>query len=182
LALALGNYTYRFSGMSTASAEARALSKDEVLSKYSQMRQDEAKKRAKIQELSTQAAEFRMVIDTLKPIDPDRRCYHQTGAVLCERTVKEVLPVLESNHDGLVKLLSHLEGEFSKFNQERLDFQVCTSYPFRFVSRPCCRDSDVPLILLQRTYGIQVVPQGLLNQRAMMQQSGVAGGKAVGIL
>lgn len=149
--------------MSTASAEARALSKDEVLSKYSQMRQDEAKKRAKIQELSTQAAEFRMVIDTLKPIDPDRRCYHQTGAVLCERTVKEVLPVLESNHDGLVKLLSHLEGEFSKFNQERLDFQ--------------------------RTYGIQVVPQGLLNQRAMMQQSGggaggsgVAGGKAVGIL
>ena len=36
-----------------------------------------------------------MVIETLKPVDPDRRCYHQIGGVLAERTVKEVLPVLE---------------------------------------------------------------------------------------
>lgn len=110
------------------------------------MRQDEQTKRSKIQELLAQEAEFRcvhcacsrslklpvtspyplrsMVIETLKPVDPDRRCYHQIGGVLAERTVKEVLPVLEVNRDGLAKLLGTLEAEFSKTVQERQDFQV----------------------------------------------------------
>lgn len=109
---------------SAASGTPQPLSKDEVVAKYQRMRQDEQTKRAKIQELMSQEAEFRVVIETLKPVDPDRRCYHQIGGVLAERTVKEVLPVLEVNRDGLAKLLTTLEAEFAKTVQERSDFQV----------------------------------------------------------
>ena len=35
-----------------------------------------------------------MVIDALKDVDPDRRCFRMVGGVLAERTVKDVLPAL----------------------------------------------------------------------------------------
>lgn len=136
-------------------ANPQLLSKDEVIARYQRMRQDEQTKRSKIQELLAQEAEFRMVIETLKPVDPDRRCYHQIGGVLAERTVKEVLPVLEVNRDGLAKLLGTLEAEFSKTVQERTDFQ--------------------------RLHGIQMVPQSLLQQaQRVVQGAGGAEGGAAG--
>ena len=124
---------------SAASGTPQPLSKDEVVAKYQRMRQDEQAKRAKIQELMSQEAEFRVVIETLKPVDPDRRCYHQIGGVLAERTVKEVLPVLEVNRDGLAKLLSTLEAEFAKTVQERSDFQVSK---YAYLSGPSCASTS----------------------------------------
>lgn len=41
----------------------------------------------------------RIVIDTLKEVDGDRKCFNMIGGVLCERTVKEVLPILISNQE-----------------------------------------------------------------------------------
>lgn len=38
-----------------------------------------------------------LVIETLREVDVTRRCYRMVGGVLVERTVKEVLPALESN-------------------------------------------------------------------------------------
>ncbi len=40
---------------------------------------------------------FSLVIDTLKDVDPSRKCFRLVGGVLVERTVKEVLPALENN-------------------------------------------------------------------------------------
>lgn len=40
-----------------------------------------------------------LVIDTLKDVDPSRKCFRLVGGVLVERTVKEVLPALESNKE-----------------------------------------------------------------------------------
>lgn len=40
-----------------------------------------------------------LVIDTLKEVGETRRCYRMVGGVLVERTVKEVLPALESNKE-----------------------------------------------------------------------------------
>lgn len=40
-----------------------------------------------------------LVIDTLKEVDEARKCYRMVGGVLVERTVKEVLPALESNKE-----------------------------------------------------------------------------------
>jgi prefoldin subunit 2 len=42
-----------------------------------------------------------MVIDTLKDIDPERKCYRLIGGVLVERNVKEVLPALRAKEEGV---------------------------------------------------------------------------------
>ena len=41
----------------------------------------------------------RIVIDTLKEVDGDRKCFRMVGGLLCERTVKDVLPILISNQE-----------------------------------------------------------------------------------
>jgi chaperonin cofactor prefoldin len=41
--------------------------------------------------------EHHLVCETLKPLDESRRCYQLLGGVLVERTVKDVLPVVEKN-------------------------------------------------------------------------------------
>ena len=42
---------------------------------------------------------YRLVIETLKDVDDDRRCFRLVGGVLVERTVKDVLPALVNNKD-----------------------------------------------------------------------------------
>lgn len=49
---------------------------------------------------------FRIVIDTLKNVDPKRKCYRMTGGVLCERTVEDVMPALVINKEQ-VKFVSY---------------------------------------------------------------------------
>lgn len=46
---------------------------------------------------------FSLVIDTLKEVDPSRKCFRLVGGVLVERTVKEVLPALENNKEQVMK-------------------------------------------------------------------------------
>ena len=38
--------------------------------------------------------------DTLAD-EPDRKCFRLVGGVLVERTVKDVVPALQMNHDGV---------------------------------------------------------------------------------
>ena len=40
---------------------------------------------------------YRLVVDSLKELDPKRKCFRMVGGVLVERTVGEVLPALNSN-------------------------------------------------------------------------------------
>lgn len=40
-----------------------------------------------------------MVIDALKGVESERRCFRMIGGVLVERTVKDVLPALENNKE-----------------------------------------------------------------------------------
>ena len=40
-----------------------------------------------------------MVIETLKEVEKDRKCFRMIGGVLVERTVNEVLPALEQNRE-----------------------------------------------------------------------------------
>lgn len=66
---------------------------------------------------------FRTVIDTLKNVDGNRKCFRLIGGVLCERTVKEVLPQLNDSKDQLDKLISsrqeHLTSKGVEINQFR---------------------------------------------------------------
>lgn len=46
----------------------------------------------------------RVVVNTLEKVDGNRKCYRLIGGVLCEKTVKDVLPVLLKNKEEVCKL------------------------------------------------------------------------------
>lgn len=67
----------------------------------------------------------RTVIDTLKTVDENRKCFRLIGGVLTEQTVKETLPNLIQNKDQLEKLIENgreqltRKGlEINKFKEE----------------------------------------------------------------
>ncbi len=45
----------------------------------------------------------RLVLETLKDVDKDRKCFRMIGGVLVERTVNEVVPALEQNKEQVNK-------------------------------------------------------------------------------
>lgn len=61
---------------------------------------------------------FRTVIETLKTVDQDRKCFRLIGGVLCERTVKEVLPQLVENKDFIEKTITMVTEDLSKKGQQ----------------------------------------------------------------
>lgn len=56
---------------------------------------------------------FRTVIDTLKSVEEDRKCFRLIGGVLCERTVKSVLPQLNDAKEQLEKLIAQRQEQLS---------------------------------------------------------------------
>lgn len=65
------------------------------------------------------------MIDTLKTVEEDRKCFRLVGGVLCARTVKDVLPQLNKNKEHLERLiimgteqLTNKGIEINKFKEE----------------------------------------------------------------
>ncbi|KAM0749844.1 Prefoldin [Meredithblackwellia eburnea MCA 4105] len=78
----------------------------------------------KIGELEREADEHGLVIETLEEAfaaDPDRKCFRLIGGILTERTVKDVLPELQSNHsqikDIMEKMLSTYKAKETEFGE-----------------------------------------------------------------
>ncbi|PWY97010.1 hypothetical protein BCV70DRAFT_167865, partial [Testicularia cyperi] len=81
---------------------------------------------SKIGELEGEADEHRLVIDTLteaQKADPERKCFRLIGGVLVERTVKEVLPALQTNLDGLKQILESLLKQYKQKEIQLQEFQ-----------------------------------------------------------
>ena len=53
-----------------------------------------------------------LVVETLKDMDPSRKCFRMVSGVLVERTVGEVLPALRSNRDKVISLCIYHRGGF----------------------------------------------------------------------
>ncbi|XP_043833205.1 prefoldin subunit 2 [Dromiciops gliroides] len=67
--------------------------------------------------------EHSLVIDTLREVDPTRKCYRMVGGVLVERTVKEVLPALEGNKEQIQKIIETLTQQLQAKGRELNDFR-----------------------------------------------------------
>lgn len=63
---------------------------------------------------------FRLVLETLVPLADDRKCFRLINGVLVERTVKDVVPALKTNQEGLKKVLEDLVKQY-KSKQDELD-------------------------------------------------------------
>lgn len=44
---------------------------------------------------------IRLVMKTISEVSPDRKCFRSVGGVLVERTVKDVIPAVKTNMDGV---------------------------------------------------------------------------------
>ncbi|KAK9382490.1 Prefoldin subunit-domain-containing protein [Kockiozyma suomiensis] len=77
----------------------------------------------KIGELESETDEHKLVLDTLKPLPVDRKCFRMIGGVLVERTVGEVIPALETNAGGVEAVLKQLVEEYRKTEEDMRNWQ-----------------------------------------------------------
>lgn len=54
------------------------------------------------------------MIETLKSVNPDRKCFRLIGGVLCERTVQDVLPQLIENKDFIENTIKKVNEDLTK--------------------------------------------------------------------
>ncbi|OAA64806.1 prefoldin subunit 2 [Cordyceps fumosorosea ARSEF 2679] len=74
----------------------------------------------KIGDIEQEAEEHKLVLETLEPLPEDRKCFRLINGVLVERTVKDLVPALKTNQDGLKKVLDDLVKSY-KTKQDELD-------------------------------------------------------------
>jgi prefoldin subunit 2 len=72
----------------------------------------------KIGELESEADEHKLVLETLTPLDKGRKCFRMVGGVLVEKTVGEVIPLLETTKSGLEKALETLASDYKKTEKD----------------------------------------------------------------
>ena len=70
-----------------------------VIQQYRELIQESQRLASKISDMELDRNEHRLVEETLRPLDPERRAYRMIGEVLVERTVKEVLPSVTANRE-----------------------------------------------------------------------------------
>ncbi|GAA6100118.1 hypothetical protein Q7C36_004372 [Tachysurus vachellii] len=98
-------------------------SAEQVVATFQRMRQEQRSMASKAAELEMESNEHSLVIDTLKEVDPSRKCYRLVGGVLVERTVKEVLPALENNKEQISKLVMSLNTQMQTKGRELTEYR-----------------------------------------------------------
>ncbi|KAF4225709.1 hypothetical protein CNMCM8980_009222 [Aspergillus fumigatiaffinis] len=88
----------------------------------------------KIGDIEQEAEEHKLVIETLEPLPQDRKCFRMVNGVLVERTVKDVLPALKTNSDGLKQVLDELVKQYQSKQSELDDWKVSLPMPGNHVN------------------------------------------------
>uniref|UniRef100_T1H5P6 Prefoldin subunit 2 n=1 Tax=Megaselia scalaris TaxID=36166 RepID=T1H5P6_MEGSC len=98
--------------------------KEEIIAEFQNMRNEQRMLATKLNTLEMDLKEHKTVIELLKTVDENRKCFRLIGGVLCERTVKEVLPQLVENKDlmeqAAQKLTENLQTieQINKYKEE----------------------------------------------------------------
>lgn len=95
-----------------------------VANMYSSMRSELNQFYSKITELEMEVSEHSLVMNAIQPLDPSRRCYRMIGGVLVERTIKEVLPAVQRNKEGLEEVIARLNEALEKKKKEIAEFEA----------------------------------------------------------
>ncbi|KAG2757507.1 hypothetical protein CY34DRAFT_800192 [Suillus luteus UH-Slu-Lm8-n1] len=124
--------------MSTSKAKSKVqpLSDQEIQQTYSRLQNELQSLAGKIGELEQEAEEHGLVLSTLNEalqVEPGRKCFRLIGGVLVERTVKDVVPALQTNREGIKKVIANLTEQYTA--KER-DFETFKrDYNARPISR-----------------------------------------------
>jgi chaperonin cofactor prefoldin len=74
--------------------------------------------------LTSVSTHIRLVLETLEPLPEGRKCFRMINGVLVERTVKEVVPALRTNSEGLKKVLEDLVLQYKTKQDEMEKWKV----------------------------------------------------------
>lgn len=92
---------------------------------YNLYRQSLQQLAQKIGDLEVESNEHTLVIETLMNHPSERKCFRMIGGVLVEKSVKEVLPSLKTNQEGIKSMIEQLskqyksqEEQFSKWQKD----------------------------------------------------------------
>ncbi|KAL7008616.1 Cochaperone prefoldin complex subunit [Cystobasidiomycetes sp. EMM_F5] len=96
-------------------------SDQELTSEYNRRRTELSEIVNKVSELERDADEHTLVLETLRQVkeeDPDRKCFRMIGGVLVQRTVKDIMPQLQTNLQGIQNLIDQLSTSYKKREEE----------------------------------------------------------------
>jgi len=105
------------------SAGAKAKNQQEIVAKFQQLRENQRNIATKITELDQDIKEHETVIEALKDVDPDRKCFQMIGGVLTEKTVKDVVPNLEDKKTKINGITEHLHKELKKAGEDLIKYK-----------------------------------------------------------
>ncbi|VFQ85303.1 unnamed protein product [Cuscuta campestris] len=91
---------------------------------YGSLRSEMNQIYSEITKVEMEASEHTLVMNAIQPLDPSRRCYRLIGGVLVERTVKDVLPAVQRNKQGLDEVLARLNEILEKKKKEISEFEA----------------------------------------------------------
>ena len=95
----------------------------DVLQHYNNLTSVCEEARSKINELSNQAKEHELVVDAIKDLDPERKCFRLVGGVLVERKGKEVLPAVKGNKEKLDGVVERINEQLNTKEMELLELK-----------------------------------------------------------
>ncbi|KAF0895724.1 hypothetical protein E2562_014335 [Oryza meyeriana var. granulata] len=101
-----------------------AINEQMIANIYGNMRSEMTQLYTKITELEMEVSEHSLVISAIEPLDQSRRCYRMIGGVLVERTIKEVLPAVQRNKEGLEEVIARMNEALEKKKKEITEFEL----------------------------------------------------------
>ncbi|KAL1491823.1 hypothetical protein ABEB36_012360 [Hypothenemus hampei] len=109
----------------------KGLDPQEILTGFQALRSEQRNLSTKLSELEVDLNEHRLVIETLKNVNEDRKCFRLIGGILTERKVKDVLPVLITNSEKLKEYIEKLNEQITKKGQELNEYREKHNIRFR---------------------------------------------------
>ncbi|KAF3907106.1 hypothetical protein ABW21_db0203071 [Orbilia brochopaga] len=107
------------SSSSSASAQvAQQRKQQDLQNTYSNYKSTLQQLAQKIGDVEQDAEEHKLVLESLTPAPAERKCFRMVNGVLVERTVGDVRPALETNAEGLKKVLDGLVKEYKRVQDE----------------------------------------------------------------
>ena len=100
------------------------LTEQQIIATYKAMRAEIRQMAEKIGELDVETNEHERVIQTLSELPQDRKAFRMVGGVLVERTVREVLPAVTANHEGITQVLKQLNDNIKQKEASADEWQV----------------------------------------------------------
>lgn len=98
-------------------------SQEEIYAEFQQLRNQQRNLINNLNTLEMDLKEHKTVMDTLKTVEPDRKCFRLIGGVLCDQTVEIVLPQLVQNKEQLEKLIENGKEQITKKGLEINQFK-----------------------------------------------------------